>query len=112
MMCVSCVASLYLSTMKNQLYYQAIDTIIVSGVIAVASIIDIPKTDEYFMSSSFLTNRVHVLDKTNVMDQVDDIGGGKSEQYETGYGKGKRSNYILQTGGYFDISADKIKLGD
>lgn len=81
-MSISCVTTLYLSTIKNQLFFQAVDTIVISGIIALTSIIDIPKTDEYFLNSPFLSNRVHVLDgKNNLVDQIDDFGANRLEQH-------------------------------
>lgn len=113
LMSISCITTLYLSTTKNQVFYQSIDTIVVSGVIGLVAIIDIPKTDDYFMNSSFLTNRVHVLDaKNSIIDEVEDLGENREYQHESGYGKVNRSGYVLQSGNYFENSTDKIKLGD
>lgn len=93
LMIISNIATLYFSTLKNQLYLQSIDTLIISAIIALVSILDIPKAEDYFLNSPFLKNRVSALDaRNNLMDEVGDVGG---EHHESCHGKGNFSVYKM-----------------
>jgi hypothetical protein len=61
-MIISCIATIYWSEQKDQLFFEAIDVLIISTCIGLVAILDIPKDEHYFINSPFLKNRVHIID--------------------------------------------------